>query len=383
MKDRKLVPLQAAVPGLLVLFSMRPPSALVPWMPYGAALGWLVLAALVSYRRKWVPDWCVPAFGLVFPALGILAWFVGYALSSTIDTSEVNEVLWIAMEGVPIAAGVGAAIFWGRRLVERKRLLPAAYTSLGVLAISLMLDLASAWAFSSQWNMTRSAARLLVGSVLYFLVLLLGMASLALLFVLIAWYLAPDRPHLAIGLVGVAGFFLWTFWLEFDYGMPGTGYAYLMGAWFAFWLMVVLPAISVGGLARRHPLALMTGILLIAFGGSATMEALVRVRPDALSGVLSLVRLPANPRGSVVAGVGGWAGEPLIRVMLGFLAEYLPIAVTAVAAYVFATGGRFDGVEDELLQGGFSWPKGEFSSLFDRPGRDTWNPRESFVFERK
>ncbi len=40
-----------------------------------------------------------------------------------------------------------------------------------------------------------------------------------------------------------------------------------------------------------------------------------------------------------MAGVGNRAGEPLIQVMLGFLAEYLAIAVTAVAAYVFAMGG--------------------------------------------
>ncbi len=47
-----------------------------------------------------------------------------------------------------------------------------------------------------------------------------------------------------------------------------------------------------------------------------------------------------------MAGVGNRAGEPLIQVMLGFLAEYLAIAVTAVVAYVFAMGGQFTGAEN-------------------------------------
>ena len=283
------------------------------------------------------------AFGLAFPILAILWWLVVHA-ASLLYPEAAGQIFSIAIHGTLVALGAGAVVLWGKRLAERQVLLRAVYTSVGMLAASVVLEIVSIWSLSSQ--------RIAILSVSYSLLLIVALASIELLFVLTAWLLAPDRPHLTIGMVGVAGFFLWTFWLEFDYGVIGTGYAYLIEAWFAFWSMVVLPAMSVTGAARRYPLALMAGFLLLAFGGAAVMEALVRVRPDMLSGILSLAQLPAGGNGGLMAGVGSWAGRPLLRVMLGFLAEYLAVVASAISAYVFATGGRFDGLEESSLPNG-------------------------------
>ncbi len=343
MKEQRFAALLAAIPGLLVLFSMRPEFGVMPRAVYVAAVAWFALVASISYRRKKVPDWGVPAFGLAFPVLAVLWWLVVKAVS-LLYPEAAGEIFSIAIQGTLVALGVAAVVLWGKRLAERKVLLRAVYTSLGMLVVSVGLEIASVWMLSSQ--------RMAIRSISYSLWLMVALASIELLFVLVAWLLAPDRPHLTIGLVGVAGFFLWTFWLEFDYGVVGTGYAYLIGVWFAFWSMVVLPAMSVTGTARRHPLPLMAGLLLIAFSGAAVMEALVRVRPDMLSGILSLAHLPAGGNGGLMAGVGSWAGRPLLRVMLGFLAEYLAVVASAMAAYVFATGGRFEGLGEGLLPNG-------------------------------
>ncbi len=337
--EEKLSPVLAMVPGLLLLSVLRAWGSKVPWASFGALLAWFLLAVAVSYLRKRVPDWGMPALGLIFPILGIASMYLVVSIFH-----PTPELLEFSPWGIALLLSAAVTVIWGAHLSMEGRLKKALLTSLAVLAVGISLDVFSDWlaALGSHTAMPSlfDALRFWFG---YAAMENLALASLTLLFVLTAWYLAPDRHYLALGMMGVAGHFLWGSWLEFDYSIVGTGYARLMGLWFVFWLAMVLPALSVTESARRYPLAVLTVVLVIAFGGVAVTNALVRVRPETLNGVLSLVHLSPSPKGSLIAGLGSWRGEPLSRVVLFFLTKYLSVAATAIAGYTFATGGEWTG----------------------------------------
>ncbi len=333
MVERKLSAVLAMVPGLILLFVMRPSK--FPWVAFGALLAWFLLVVAISYRRRRVPDWGMPALGLIFPILGIASMYLSISVFH-----GAGMLFRVAPWGIALLISAVVVIVWGAHLAMEERLGKALPVSLAVLAAGISLEVLSTWlaALNSHTAMPPLADVLrfwLAGAAVEDL----GLASLALLFVLTAWYLAPDRPHLALGLMGVAGFFLWSFWLEFDYAIAGTGYASLIGLWFVFWLAIVLPALSVTEPARRHPLTVLAVVLVVAFGGMAIMDAFVRVHPTTLRGLLAILHLPEKAHAATSAGVGSLADQSLPLVMLQILAQYLSVAATAVAGYVFAVGG--------------------------------------------
>ena len=332
--EEKLSPALAMVPGLLLLSVLQ--ASKVPWASFGSLLAWFLIVVAVSYRRKRVPDWGMPALGLIFLILGIASMYlIGFI------SHGAPRLLKFSPWGIALLLSAAVTVIWGAHLSMGGRLKKALLISLAVLAVGISLDIFSTWLAGLN---SRTAMPSLLDALRFWFAYAamedLALASMALLFVLTAWCLAPDRHYLALGMMGVAGYFLWGYWLELDYAIVGTGYATLMGLWLVFWLAMVLPALSMTEAARRYPLAVLTMVLVIAFGGVAVVNALVRVRPEALNGVLSLVNLSPSPKGSIIAGVGSWKGEPLFRVAIGFLAQYLSVAATAIAGYTFATGGK-------------------------------------------
>ncbi len=142
--------------------------------------------------------------------------------------------------------------------------------------------------------------------------------------------------YVTLGAIGSVGFVLWSFWLEFDYTLVGSGYAYLMPLWFAFWLVVFLPLMSLTSVGRRFPATVLVVHLTIAFVGVAALAALVRVDPARLDGVLDLLGIPVQARSFQAPGVGSLSG-PLGDVFLQYLLQYGSMAFTGLAAYVLIT----------------------------------------------
>ncbi|NPA91779.1 MAG: hypothetical protein GXO55_10095 [Chloroflexi bacterium] len=336
MQRTRVSILLAVIPGLIILVSTLYPMYTRHLLLLASA--WVLGVLVVAWRRGRVPEWGIPAVAWVYVALIAMPLWLGHVLERKgVGGDVVVGLVGIGpfvLLGLALAAwGVHIRHVWSHR--RGRRVLVIAL-GLGVLG-GLLQSVASLWLPARPG--TPAFQQLDVMVFLTSLLLEMGLAGLLLAALGLTRRWTSPRSSSALMLIGVLGYFLWAFWLEFDYGLVGSGYPRLMNLWFAFWLTLVLPAAALLPIGRRHPVGVLTIVLLSAFMGTAVLEAVTRVSPSALDGLLAFLHVSRPAESVAVPGAGSWAYAPLWRVLLFFVFQHVGMALTGLIAFLLTSGG--------------------------------------------
>ena len=339
MNKTWLSPILVVVPGVVALLAILYPS----YLPTGRMLlllgAWTLFVLGVAARQKRLPDWGVSAVAWVYVGLFLLPLWLDSLLRSrgmTASGSTILPKVWFfGLLGVILGAW---GVYLKRSLgsAEGRRALAAALALLllgsGLWTVGSLVFPSSRMSPSGGWM---EYLRLFLAE----FPVIVGIAGILLASVGLTQRWTDHRGRTALILVGGVGASLWSFWLEFDYGLVGSDYPRLMALWFTFWLTLVLPAAALLPVGRRHPLETLVIALLAAFTGVAVLQALTRVHSATLDGVLAFFHFSRSASSSTPPAVGSWARYPLTQVILSLWARYVGLAMSGLVAFLLATRG--------------------------------------------
>lgn len=334
MFGRRLSPFLATVPGWLFISA--------EWARHSSWLwiGWLIWTGIVlwlSWRARRVPAWASPLVGMM-PLLILLGIIRAVTMGAQMwNAQSIVPTVWLTLLGMYAILAVLGSVQRILHLRSSPHFSQLILLSVILISGSVLFNLMGMAASFRLQGMAPPDLRIMAW--MHFpraLVYQTLITAMVLVSALLVRKVVGDAPYLVLGAIGSAGFVLWSFWLEFDYGLIGSGYAYLLSLWFAFWLMVLLPMLSLTKIGQRFPTGMLVAHLFMAFVGVAALAAVVRVHPALLHGVLSLLGIPVRLRSYPAPGVGSLSG-PFGLVFLRFLLEYGSMAFTGLAAYVLST----------------------------------------------
>ncbi len=337
MVSWKITPVLATGLGWLLLYDIYVKGTGHPSRLWASLLLWTGLAVYLAWKGRSVSPWMSSLIGimpLVVPfgllRLAIIATPAQYM-------SEIARIGGLFALSVYVIIVVLVTAYGLFHLRSHSRFWPTIALLIGLIGTGTLLGLEGLHlSFRIRGMPPPSTQIMSIVHLPRILVVHLLITAGIFTSVFLVRQLMRKPAYVTLGAIGSVGFVLWSFWLEFDYTLVGSGYAYLMPLWFAFWLVVLLPLMSLTSVGRRFPATVLVVHLTIAFVGVAALAALVRVDPSRLNGVLALLGMPVQTRSLQAPGVGSLSG-PLGDVFLQYLLQYGSMAFTGLAAYVLIT----------------------------------------------
>ena len=337
MVSRKITPVLATGLGWLLLYDIYVKGTGHPSRLWAGLLLWTGLAVYLTWKERSLSPWMSSLIGimpLVVPfgllRLAIIATPAQYMS----EIARIGGLFALSTYVIIVVLVTAYGLF---HLRSHGRFWPTIALLIGLIGTGTLLGLEGLHLSFRIRGMPPPSTQIM-GIVHLPRILVVHLLITAGIFtsVFLVRQLMRQPAYVTLGAIGSVGFVLWSFWLEFDYTLVGSGYAYLMPLWFAFWLVVLLPLMSLTSVGRRFPAIVLVVHLTIAFVGVAALAALVRVDPARLNGVLDLLGIPVQARSFQAPGVGSLSG-PLGDVFLQYLLQYGSMAFTGLAAYALVT----------------------------------------------